>query len=97
MFLKMYKEETSFLHTRRASRMSLILACLLIGIQAWAQTAITGKVTDPQDEPLIGATVIVKGTQTGVSTDFDGNYSIKAAQGQTLVVSYVTVPCSAKM
>ncbi len=69
--------------------MSLILACLLIGIQAWAQTAITGKVTDPQDEPLIGATVIVKGTQTGVSTDFDGNYSIKAAQGQTLVVSYV--------
>ncbi len=89
MFLKMYKEETSFLHTRRASRMSLILACLLIGIQAWAQTAITGKVTDPQDEPLIGATVIVKGTQTGVSTDFDGNYSIKAAQGQTLVVSYV--------
>lgn len=89
MFLKMCKEETSFLHARRMSRMVLTLACLLFGIHAWAQSIVTGTVTDQQNEPLIGATVIVKGTQTGVSTDVDGKFSIKADQGKTLVVSYV--------
>ena len=39
--------------------------------------------------PLPGATVIVEGTTTGVSTDFDGNYSIQANQGDVLLFSYV--------
>ena len=89
MFLKMCKEETSFLHAGRMSRMVLMLACLLFSIHAWAQSIVTGTVTDQQNEPLIGATVIVKGTQTGVSTDVDGKFSIKAEQGKTLVISYV--------
>ena len=37
----------------------------------------------------MGATVIVKGTASGTSTDLDGNFTINAAQGKTLVVSYV--------
>ena len=85
----MCKEETSFLHAGRMSRMVLMLACLLFSIHAWAQSIVTGTVTDQQNEPLIGATVIVKGTQTGVSTDVDGKFSIKAEQGKTLVISYV--------
>ena len=52
--------------------------------------AVTGTVTSSTDnEPLIGATVQVEGQQNGVITDFDGNFSIQANEGQTLVVSYV--------
>ncbi|MEL6918540.1 MAG: TonB-dependent receptor [Bacteroidota bacterium] len=40
-------------------------------------------------DPLPGASIVVKGTTTGATTDFDGNYSIDASQGDTLVVSYI--------
>ncbi|WP_299782145.1 SusC/RagA family TonB-linked outer membrane protein [uncultured Formosa sp.] len=50
---------------------------------------ITGKVIDESSIPASGVTVIIKGTRIGVQTDFDGNYSIKANQGQVLVFSYL--------
>lgn len=50
---------------------------------------ISGTVTDNSGLPLPGATVLVKGTNSGASTDFDGQYSIEANQGSTLVISYV--------
>ena len=50
---------------------------------------VQGQVVDQNGEPLIGATVRVKGAQTGVVTDFDGNFSIDAASNATLLVSYV--------
>lgn len=50
---------------------------------------VTGVVLDETGEPLIGATVMVKGTTNGATTDLDGNFSIKASKGATLVVSYV--------
>ncbi len=50
---------------------------------------VTGTVTDDTGFPLPGANVIVKGTSNGTQTDFDGNYSIKANQGEILVFSYV--------
>ena len=50
---------------------------------------VTGQVVDHEGEALIGATVKVKGTQNGVITDFDGNFSIDAPSNATLVVSYV--------
>ncbi|MEO0525831.1 MAG: TonB-dependent receptor [Bacteroidota bacterium] len=53
------------------------------------QQAISGKVTDENGDPLPGASIVVKGTTTGATTDFDGNYSIDASQGDTLVVSYI--------
>ena len=51
--------------------------------------SISGIVTDQNGVPLPGATVIVEGTLNGVSTDFDGNYSIEATSGDTLVFSFV--------
>ena len=48
---------------------------------------VQGQVVDQNGEPLIGATVRVKGAQTGVVTDFDGNFSIDAASNATLLVS----------
>ncbi|MFL1896946.1 TonB-dependent receptor [Aquimarina sp. 2-A2] len=50
---------------------------------------ITGTVLDDQSQPLPGVSVILKNTETGVITDFNGQYTITAAQGQTLVFSYV--------
>ena len=64
-----------------------MLLCLPYGL---AQSIkVTGKVTDSQDEPLIGVSVVVKGSKTGGITDIDGNYSISADKGATLVFSYV--------
>ena len=54
-----------------------------------AQGNISGVVSDNNGLPLPGATIIIQGTSTGVTTDFDGNYSIDASQGQTLEISFV--------
>lgn len=55
-----------------------------------AQTGkVSGVVTDNNGEPVIGASVMVKGTNTGVVTDVNGRYVLSAKPGQTLVVSYV--------
>jgi len=54
-----------------------------------AQKTITGVVSDNEGLPLPGATIVVEGTSTGVTTDFDGNFSITAEEGDTLNISYV--------
>ena len=84
-------------HCTRCQRLSsvraLLLAfCLLMGsVAASAQTlTVTGTVTSASDgEPLIGASVTVKGANEGATTDIDGNYSIKVNPGTTLTFSYV--------
>ncbi len=50
---------------------------------------VSGTILDDQSQPLPGVSVVVKGTQTGTITDFDGKYTITADTGQTLVFSYV--------
>ncbi len=50
---------------------------------------VSGQVVDQSGEPLIGATIRLKGAQSGVVTDFDGNFEISAPANGTLVVSYV--------
>ena len=69
------------------------LCLMLASSLAWAQSGtvtVTGQVTDQQNEPLIGVTVLVDGQTTGGTvTDFDGNYSIKAASNATLKFSYI--------
>ena len=50
---------------------------------------VTGTVTDATGEPVIGATVMVKGTQNGTMTDLDGNYTLPNVSGKTLIISYV--------
>ena len=68
--------------------MSLLLLMCCAG--AMAQTLdVSGKVIDEQGEPVIGASVVQKGTSNGTVTDIDGNFTFKAPQGATLVVSYV--------
>lgn len=69
--------------------MILILLCMNVSYATFAQTTtVTGKVTS-KGEPVIGATIMEKGTINGVITDLDGNYSIKVPADATLAFSYI--------
>lgn len=68
--------------------MALLMA-LVVHVTFAQQQAITGTVTDEQGLPLPGVNIVIQGTSTGVQTDFDGNYSIDASQGDVLVFSFV--------
>lgn len=50
---------------------------------------VSGTVTDAAGEPIIGASVLVKGTSNGVATDFDGNFTLNNVQGNVITVSYI--------
>ena len=67
----------------------LLVVFLLSAQVAMAQKAVTGVVSDSDGIPLPGATVLVQGTTTGVTTDFDGNFSINVSEGQSLEFSFV--------
>lgn len=68
----------------------LTLLALLVTICAMAQQiTVKGVVIDEMDVPLIAATVQVKNTTTGVVTDFDGNFTIRADKNATLIISYI--------
>ena len=57
-------------------RTILKILIMLVGVFTYAQTTVSGSITDQNNQPLSGATVIVVGTSSGVAADFDGNYSI---------------------
>lgn len=57
--------------------------------QSTKGSKLTGHITDEKGEPLIGATIIQKGTQNKTITDMDGNFEIDAPKGSTLLVSYI--------
>lgn len=74
------------------SRLSFLmfLFTVFIGLHSFAQErTVKGTVTDESGMPVPGVSVLVKGTSTGVETDFDGKYSIKALTNQTLVFSMI--------
>ena len=67
-----------------------MLLALLVSVTVFAQKQnFTGTVVDATGEPIIGASVILKGTSTGAVTDIDGRFLISAEPGDVLVVSYV--------
>ena len=73
----------------RKAWLALVMV-LCLSFPALAQKiTVSGTVTDPTGEPLIGASVLVQGTSNGVATDIDGNYQIAVDANGTLVVSYV--------
>ena len=68
--------------------LSLLLA-FVIQISFAQQKDVSGTVTDTDGMPLIGATVIISGTSSGTTTDFDGKFSISSSVGDTLTISYL--------
>ena len=65
-----------------------IFLTLAFGLSSYAQQ-ITGSVSDDNGIPLPGASIVIQGSSSGTTTDFDGNFSIETSQGSTLVISYV--------
>ena len=71
-------------------RMLALICGLILSATAFAQQiTVNGHVKDATGEDVIGATVRVVGTQTGTVTDFDGNFTIKANQGDQISVSFI--------
>ncbi|MDE5875528.1 MAG: TonB-dependent receptor [Muribaculaceae bacterium] len=72
-------------------KLTLFLIAIMTWLGAYAQNvSVSGTVTSSLDgEPLIGVTVMVKGSTTGTSTDIDGKFSLNAPSGSTLLISYV--------
>lgn len=67
-----------------------LLVFLLISVPIFAQSyEVSGTVSDNSNQPLPGVSVILKGTTTGTSTDFDGKYSLEVTNGDVLVFSFV--------
>lgn len=78
------------IRTNLPMRVMAVLLSLVAGWQlALAQTNYSGVVTDETGEPLIGASVIIEGSNKGTMTDLDGKFSIAAQTGDILFVSYV--------
>ena len=68
-------------------KLALLFVTLMVSVHLSAQTKLTGNVVDATDnEPLIGASVVVKGTSAGGVTDLDGNFAITVPQGKTEIV-----------
>lgn len=69
----------------------LTLLCAVLSANiAFAQNAsVQGTIVDENGEPVIGASVFIKGTKTGAVTDIDGKFSLKSSAGKTLVITYV--------
>mgnify|MGYP003320679865 CR=1 FL=1 len=67
----------------------LTLSFMIMFQWGFSQQSINGTVSDSAGVPIPGATVLVVDTNNGVTTDFDGNYSIMASEGDVLSVSYV--------
>lgn len=71
-------------------RINLLIYGLLISLSSFAQVLVKGVVTSSDDGyPIIGASVTIKGTTQGVTTNFDGEYAIQVRDGQILSFSYV--------
>lgn len=75
---------------KKSRYLFMLLALLFVSMTTYAQKqAYSGVVVDTKNEPVIGASVVQKGTSNGVITDFDGNFNVSVEPGATLVISYV--------
>lgn len=73
----------------RVFLMSLLLGILMLPAEAQNRVTVSGRLTDTGQNPLIGASVIEKGTTNGVTTDVDGRYSISVDGNATLDFSFI--------
>ena len=77
------------MRTKFSGILTLLLA-FVVQLTFAQEKTISGTVTDDTGLPLPGVNIIVKGTNTGTQSDFDGKYSIKTSVGQTLVFSFIS-------
>ena len=85
MYVNFKKTTKAFLTTVLSS----MLMILSVGAQTGSTVNVRGTVRDAAGEPVIGASILLQGTTSGVVTDYDGNFSLQAPGNGTLVISYV--------
>lgn len=85
MHVNFKKSTKAFLMTVLSS----MLMILSVSAQTGSTINVRGTVKDVAGEPIIGASILLQGTTSGVVTDYDGNFSIQAPGNGTLVISYV--------
>ena len=82
-----------FIWGQMKKKFTFILLCLVIGISTVVaqNTKVAGSVISADDGlPVIGASIVVKGTMVGIVTDYDGNFTLEVpSNGKVLIVSYV--------
>jgi len=74
---KLQKAKKSWQYPSILQRLMFLAMLFVCTSSAFAQKQVSGTVVDEAGEPVIGASVIVKGTSNGTVTDFDGNFSIQ--------------------
>lgn len=74
---------------KRFVALAALLLCSVSFVLAQGPVKVTGKVVDGMGEPMIGVSILEKGTTNGVITDIDGNYSLSVGEGATIVFSYI--------
>lgn len=67
----------------------IFIIALLVSFVGFAQSTITGVVKDQDNQPLPGASILIKNTTLGTMTDFDGNFSIDANADDVIVISMI--------
>lgn len=67
----------------------LVVAVLMLSVAALAQSVMTGRVSDSNGKPVSGASVGIKGKNTGTTSDASGNFRLRISTGDTLLVSYI--------
>lgn len=81
-------QKVHFLCKCAVARLALVAVMALTSLAAMAQNKVSGTVTDETGEPLIGVTVLEKGTSNGIATDFNGRFTLEVG-GKTLIFSYI--------
>ena len=71
----------------RILRLTHLLAAVSVSFSAYAQQTVKGVVQDENGAPVAGAFILIQGTTTGVTSDNNGLFEIKASKGQTLEIS----------
>lgn len=77
------------LRGKKTAMIFLVLLTCLAGTGVFAQGTVKGRVTNNTGDPVVGASIVVKGSAVGTTTDDKGNYSIAATKGAVLVITSV--------
>ena len=79
---------TITLTSMKYKSLMLLCFCLFIGQNLWAQQRISGTITDTDNAPLVGVTVLESGTTNGILTDVDGKFEMSVQEGASLLISF---------
>jgi len=87
----MMQHKLQFQREKKFSFKKNLMLLLLLGVSfgAYAQSTLIGKVTDQKGEPIIGASIKIKGTNSGTITDVSGLFKLNSSGNETLIISYI--------